>query len=216
MSIYNRAQEKITNLYAGDGWRSLFVKIRFWDAPFREIVALVPKTGTVVDLGCGDGILANLISLVNTKSKVIGIEKNSMRIGSAYKGLSNTKFINGDITSSRIPSADCILLIHVLHHLSSREEQIKLISDCHDKLKKNGIFIIAEIQPEVSLKFLITWFTDHFLVACLFDHQIYSKIFFRKGKEWASLLKSQGFEVSLSDVSRGKPFSHIVLNCRKK
>lgn len=202
-------------LYSGLGWKSLFAKIRFWDAPYLELEALVPKTGKIIDLGCGDGIFANFLALASSGREVYGIEINKSRIKDANRGIKNTKFLHGDITQRDIPYADAVVLVHVLHHLSSFSEQEKMIRKCKSKLKKRGKLIIAEAEPKFSLKFFITWFTDHFLVPWVFESELYSPIFFRKGKGWKILLENLGFSCQVIAVEKRKPFTHIILDCCK-
>lgn len=207
---------KTIELYADDsGFTKTFAKIRFWDAPFEELEKIVPKEGNIIDLGCGDGMFANFLALTSLARNVLGIELNESRFKEANRGIKNTKFINEDITHVNIPKADAIILTHVLHHLSSFDQQEKLILKCKAKLNKNGKLIIAEANPKFSWKFLITWATDHFLVPILFERKLYSPIFFRRRKDWQALLESLGFSCDIISAEKGKPFTHIILKCQK-
>ena len=60
------------------------------------------------------------------------------------------------MTKSDLAEADCILLIHLLHHLSSCEEQEKLVKVCFEKLKKGGKLIVSEIGRRPWWKYIIT------------------------------------------------------------
>lgn len=207
---------QLTELYKNLGFSSLFVKIRIWDAPFEEINKVVPKSGNIVELGCGEGLCSNYLALSSPKRKVFGIEIDSARIKEATRGLKNTKFIKGDITKINIPAADSLLLIHVLHHLHSPEDQIELLKKCKTKIKKGALFLIVEIEPKFSWKYFTTWFTDHFLVPWLFEHRFYSPIYFCKSSEWKQILTDLGFSVTIKSVDQGKPFSHVMIQAIKK
>lgn len=209
------AIKETIKLYSGLGWKSLFARIRFWDAPYIELEALVPREGEIIDLGCGDGMFANFLALSSAKRSVYGIELNRSRLSDAGHGVSNTKFILGDVTKASIPKAKAIVLIHVLHHLSSYNEQEELILKCRRRLKKNGKLIVAEVEPKFSIKFFVTWFTDHFLVPWVFERKLYSLIFFRKAKDWKICLENLGFSCSITSAEKDKPFTHIILNCTR-
>jgi len=162
-------KNKTIALYKDSGWKKFFAHIRFWDAPLTELERYIPKSGTIIELGCGDGILSNYLALSSKDRKVIGIDIDKKRIKEANKKLSNTKFVLGDIRKSEIPDADTIVISHVLHHFSSFEEQEKVINHCYKKLKKNGKLIIMEILVKNNLKYLNGWIFDHFLVPIFFE-----------------------------------------------
>ena len=88
--------EKACKLYEKDSFTGLFSRVRVWDAPFEQVEKLVPKKGLVLDLGCGDGFLANYLAISGPERKVIGVDLNKDRIKHAQKGLTNTKFLHGD------------------------------------------------------------------------------------------------------------------------
>lgn len=50
--------KKAVELYEDTGFGKLFMQIRSWDAPFEAIEKVVPRKGTIIDLGCGDGLMA--------------------------------------------------------------------------------------------------------------------------------------------------------------
>lgn len=209
--------KRVSELYKNTGFSELFAKIRIWDAPLEMIAELVPQMGTVVDLGCGDGLFTNYLALDDSGRRVVGIEINPSRIKEAEKGIKNVKFQHGDILKTDFPLADTILLIHVLHHLSSYEQQMKLIDQCKDKLKKDGNLIIVEIIKRPFLKYLFTWLVDVLVFAILFEEKTFnSKIFYRSDKDWRDLLTKKGFSVKTKKASKGKPFSHMIFCCRKQ
>ena len=45
----------------------------------------IPKNGKVLDLGCGEGLTANLLGLLRPDLEIIGIDKSSLAVDSAKK-----------------------------------------------------------------------------------------------------------------------------------
>ena len=205
-----------TNLYSGLGWKSVFAKIRLWDAPYKHAETVVPRKGLIVELGCGEGLFSNYLALSSDKRKIIGVELDENRVKIANRGLPNAKFIHADANKAKFHNADAIVMMHLLHHLNSFEEQEKLIRSCLPRIKKSGKLVIIEVEPKFSLKYLISWLTDHFLVAWLFERKIYSSIYFRKKSEWIKMLSGMGFKVDSYSAEKGMPFSHIIFDCVKK
>jgi len=202
---------KAIDLYKGQGFSSLFKIIRVWDAPLEEIEKAVPQNGKIVDLGCGDGILGNYLALSSKKRSIVGIEFNRKRISEANKDITNTKFIYGDILKSNFTKANAILLIHVLHHLESYEDQEKLLTKCKKQLNKGGKIIIAEIIERPLHKFLLTALTDFLIVPVLFEGRlINTMVHFRTLDKWKKLFKEMGFKYKYSLNHQNMPFSHAI------
>lgn len=212
----SKALEETLKLYKETGIKSLFSKIRFWDAPYLEVEKIVPKAGKIVDIGCGEGLFSNFLGLMSGGRKVLGVEINRNRLKIADRGVKNVGFEWGDATKFKFKNADCVVLFHLLHHISSFKDQEKTLGLCYDGLKKRGRLIVVEVDVKPTFKYFLSWATDHFLVPMLFEKRLYSPIYFRKRQEWIKLLKSYGFDVSWKLAEKGKPFSHIVFVCEKK
>lgn len=202
--------------YHTGNFSELFQIIRIWDAPYELLDKYVPKAKTIIDLGCGDGLLANSLALRSKNSQVWGVDINNERVEEAKKGISNTHFIVGDITKKSIPEANVILLVHVLHHLPSKDAQVKLLDTCVKKLKKGGKLIVVEIQEKPLLKLILTWLVDAFVVPILFQKSLYDfKFWYRTRREWIRILKERNLKVKTITASANKPFSHVIFVATK-
>jgi SAM-dependent methyltransferase len=211
----NQSLKKTLDLYAKGGFEEKFNFIRLWDAPYKQIEKLIPQKGIVVDLGSGDGLLANYLGVSSTKRKVFGIELNKKRFNQTPKVLRNTEFVNGDILKAKYPEADAILLVHVLHHLNSFKSQEEMIKNIKTKLKKNGKLIIVEIIYTPLHKFILTALVDYFVLPILFEGKlISSRIHYRNTKNWQKTLKSLGFKTTVRPIHKGMPFSHVIITAQ--
>lgn len=206
---YTAAVKKIKKLYEGLGWPSIFIKIRFFTAPYRHLEDFVPRSGFIIDLGCGYGIFSNLLALLSDQRKILGLELDASKIKYADKGIANVDFQSADITKAKIPVADCILLIHVLHHLNSYPDQEILLKACCDKLKEEGELIICEVDKYPWWKFVLARIADHLLYPG--DH-----IYYRFPKELLSFLQTLPLDVQWQKSHQGTPFSHVTYICKKK
>lgn len=208
------ATQKTISLYEEVGWKKYFAKIRFWDAPYIDIEKLVPAKGTILELGCGEGLFSNYMAICSKDRRIVGIELDSTRAKQANRGLKNTQFKRGNALTVKFPRADCIILFHLLHHLLSFEDQERLIEKCKNNLRKNGKIIVVEIDNTPFIKYLISWLTDHFIVAWLFEGKRYEpNIFFRPSSEWKKTFKKYNLNIKTKRVHKNKPFSHIFFIC---
>lgn len=207
--------QKTIDLYKGNGFSSLFKLIRVWDAPYEEIEKITPKKGKIIDLGSGDGLLANYLGISSARRKIFGVELNKSRLVESNRGLKNVKFKVGDILKSKIYKVDAILLIHVFHHLPNREAQLKMLEACRKNLNKNGKLIVAEIIPKPFLKYLFTYLTDTLILPIVFNNKLVdTNINYRSDRDWKKLLKENGFKVKITYPHRNRPFSHVLYECR--
>ena len=206
--------KKTIDLYKGQGFSYLFKLIRVWDAPYQEIERIVPQKGQIIDLGSGDGLMANFLGIASKKRKIFGIELNKSRLIESKKGIKNVSFKVGDILKEKIYKVDAILLIHVFHHLPSFGNQVKMLEACKKNLNKNGKLIVAEIIQKPFLKYLFTYLTDSLILPIVFNNKLFdSKIFYRKDSDWKKLFKEHGFKVKTTYPHSGRPFSHVLYEC---
>ncbi len=209
---------EIVRLYNKGEYAGLSSKIRFWDAPLQELEKRVPKKGTILDLGCGEGVFTNYLGLCSKSRKVIGIEFNKHRVKVADHGVKNVKFLYADVLKKTFPKSDCVVMSHMLHHLPSREDQIRLIKNCYKSLGKRGVLVVAEVDKNwFNWKYLLGWVTDVVIVPILFEKQIYdTNIHHRSKNVWKKVLEEEGFKLQKIDSILGGPFPDIIMVAQKK
>jgi SAM-dependent methyltransferase len=209
MNIHE-AKKQVMKFYGGGGWSSAFTFIRlFLTAPFDRLEPHIPQCGYIIDLGTGYGIFANLIGLLSKERKVLGVDLDEYKIRHAYRGVDNVEFQLGDIAKIDIPQADCILLIHVLHHLDSPQAHAPLLQTCVGRLKQGGKLIIAEIDRRPWWKFILGNIADRILYK-------FRRPYYRYPESMLPLLEALPLQVTSEAMHQGTPFSHITYICTKR
>lgn len=150
--------------------------------PLNDFNKKLPKNGLILDLGCGEGILTNLVSTIRPNCKIIGIDLDKKKIFKAKKNSNrNCYFINGNIFDelNKFTNVSAIILNDVVHHINYENHQI-LISKCIKKLKPNGLFILKEVDKNDYLDYKMTKY---------FDEKLYpnDKLCFRSKSEWIDI-----------------------------
>ena len=216
MKRSEKIKNQVLSLYKTSGWKRWFAGIRIWEAPCWEVERLIPRKGLILDLGCGEGILTNLWAISSKTRKIIGIDKDISRVNQADRGIENIKFCKGDILTVDLPKCNAIVLFHVLHHLNSFSDQDKLINRCYKSLVKGGKLIIVEVDIKTTLRYLISWLTDHFVAPLLFNGKLYeASIYYRNKRNWLNLMERTGFNTRAFTVEENKPFTNLVIECVK-
>jgi len=202
------AKARLFELYSGNGYVNAFLHIRWWHANLERIAEFVPRSGTILDLGCGYGITSNYLALLSSDRKVIGIELSDRKLKYARKNLPNVEFKNEDVTRLTLPACKAVLLSDVLHHLRSFEEQENLLRECVKLLDHDGVILVKEIDKKPAHKFFVTQIVDNLLYPG-------DRFYFRGEDEFKELLGRLNLSVEFHPIHKGKPLSHVMYVARK-
>lgn len=207
------AQRQAINLYAGSSWEAFLSKFKFWEEPYEVVDKMLPEHGRITDLGCGEGLLSNYLAIASPKRKITGYEISPERLMRAKKRVKNAFFFVGDIIKTSYPKADAVVLFHVLHHLPGKHAQEEVLKKAKNSLEKKGKLIIVEVHVKPTIKYLAAWVADHFLVPWVFEKRFLTRAYFRKEREWRTLLKKMGFKIKMTEATSGRPFPNIIFEC---
>jgi len=209
--MFKRIPQELFNLYSDLGSAVIsYVRLRWRICPFEKIMQHVPLKGTIVDVGCGYGLLGNLLALSSPERDVIGIDLSPRRIRVAQgtiKGRRNIRFLLQDANSLKIEKCDVFVMSDFLHHVPYQHQE-QLLAMCYQKLSKNGLLIMEEVDDKPYWKYQFTIVVD---VLLNLGHRIY----FRSSPEYLSLLSRIGFQTKTEVAHKGLPFSDILYLCRK-
>jgi len=211
--MINAISKELCTLYSNMGvWVALYIRLRWRLCPFQLIEKQIPLKGTVIDIGCGYGLLSNLLALRSEDRHVIGVDLSPRRIKIAQKtvnGRRNIKFYLSDITKLKVWRGGCnaVVASDFLHHISY-ESQEELLRSCYQTLPKGGLLIIQDVDTEPCWKYYSASVIDAVLNPGM-------QICFRSRTEFLKLLRRIGFRVETKSVHKGLPLSDILYICRK-
>lgn len=173
--------------------------------PLREIDNYLPKKGTFIDIGCGEGLIAShLANQVNRN--VIGIDVNIKRLPKSYQ--KNLTFKKADITKMSFKKINGAVLSDVLHHLSPRDQHI-LLEKVYKSLNRKGVLVIKEIDTSEFVRSKLSRLWDFILYPK-------DKIAFTNHKYLKKSLEHLGLKVNISRPCRYFPGSTTLYICTKK
>ena len=61
-------------------WLRLYVWMKMVLVPYEQISRFVPKSGEILDIGCGYGVLSIFLALESFHRRILGIDPNAARI----------------------------------------------------------------------------------------------------------------------------------------
>ena len=129
------------------------ILIRFLTCPYERFLEAVPKTGRILDVGCGDGqLLFWLLTEPNTSRSALGIDHDEKKISNATLASNfHADLRSDDISTVPSDSMDAVCISHVLY-LIPLDSWPKLLEHCFRTLKKGGTLVLMESVAGMSWK----------------------------------------------------------------
>jgi uncharacterized protein (DUF2062 family)/trans-aconitate methyltransferase len=212
-------------------WEFVRAKLRF-DPMYQALLRLgvVPSGGTVVDLGCGRGIVLALLATAPAlfdeqiwpdgwpdpprDLALVGIERAPRAARAARRALgSEASILEHDLCTLSIPGARTILLVDVLHYLPV-EAQSALVERAVQALEPNGVLVVREPDAACGWRFQLTHCAER--LRALMRGHLRQRFAYRSAAAWIDLLRAHGLEVESRPMNDGTPFGNTLLVGRVK
>jgi SAM-dependent methyltransferase len=206
------------------------------DPAFAGILAqgLLLGSERILDLGCGEGLLAAWLLAAQTRhagrderpdswprawpaapqpTSIRGIELNESAVWRARNALGErADFVVGDITEADFGFADAIVILDVLHYIDYRS-QLRVLERVHASLAAGGVLLLRVGDAEAGIRFSIGKYMDQTLL--LMSQRKSPRLYCRSVREWRHVLATNGFETQLLPMSNGTPFANFMLIGRR-
>lgn len=137
------------------GWydRSILQRIFFGPthAAMLEALKKVPSNSSILDVGCGTGMLAAKLLSSSPDNFVVGVDLSSGMIEQAQQACkpfgSRTRFVVGDSEHLPFPSGsfDAVTCSHSFHHYPNQEAVVREFARV---LRPNGVLLLADANRD--------------------------------------------------------------------
>lgn len=201
------------------------------DPVFRAMLSqgLLPARARVLDLGCGQGLLASLLAAVDdhhvrreawpgdwahppVQSRYTGVELMPRDVERARAALASSSpdaaFVCGDIQQVALPACDVVVILDVLHYFP-HAGQLDVLQRIRSALGPSGRLLLRIGDTANQKRFRISQWVD-WAAARGRGHQV-APTFCRSLDEWRALLQGLDFRVKAIPMSQGTPFANVLL-----
>jgi len=195
----------------------LYLRIKLRICPFLAVETYVPRSGKVVDLGCGNGVFSNLLKLGSPSRQVVGFDLDPKKIKAArdvHKDITGLEFQVANITDMDYPSADVFSLVDVLY-LIPRREQEDMLRKCCRALSSGGALILKDMDTQPRWKYFWNVLQETLAVKII-GFTLGGKFYFRERADYLRLLRGIGFRVKAVPLDKGYWYPHILYVCVKE
>jgi len=193
-----------------------YMRIKLRICPLIKLEEYFPNRGTIVDLGCGNGLFPNILSLGSLGRRVIGLDLDEKKIKAANQTKipdSHIQYQIGDVVETEYPRGDVLTLVDVLYLIPYDKEEM-VLKKCYQSLSKGGSLIIKEMDTYPRWKYLYNLFQETLAVKWI-GFTLGEKFFFRSREEYLEILKRIGFSVEFIPLHSGYWYPHIAYICTK-
>ena len=232
-SSSNALLQAVAALYRSSGRFPFFYaqgKLRYDPVLLAVLNSGLIKNGmTVLDLGCGQGLLFALLRTAEsqyqrglwpdgwpappTGLRLQGIEFRASEVAFARNALgSSATFTASDLSCAELPRADLVILFDVLHYLPAAA-QIDLLKRVATALSLGGLLLIREADAGGGLSFRITQFAEWF--SAIYRSLSGQRFYFRSRRNWNEILAGHGFGAEDLRMSDGTPFANLLWVARR-
>lgn len=141
-------RRKVARLYRYQGkYVEEFVKWKMkLDPMFTHLDSVVPRSGTILDLGCGYGVVTNWLAQYTDTRRFIGLDYDAEKIRIAKRTAPHhdrIEFREADILAADYPPCDTVLLLDVLHYWVP-EKQEQILRKARAALRPGGRLILRD------------------------------------------------------------------------
>jgi ubiquinone/menaquinone biosynthesis C-methylase UbiE len=109
---------------------------------------LINQPISILDFGCGDGLLTNFMHRAFFNARIIGIDNNATTVQENQKRYPSISFVtnSNSILPFKDSSFDLIYTINVLHHIQPHDLK-QTVNELLRVLKPASTLIIVEFNP---------------------------------------------------------------------
>jgi SAM-dependent methyltransferase len=206
-------------------------KLRY-DPVFLSLLRLgiLPGRGTLLDLGCGRGLLLSLLATARDRYRdgcwpldlpappldlsLHGIELDAGHAEAARRALGGRARVErGAGREGGFPACAAAVVIDVLFYLAQRDQE-RVLREAAAALEPGGVLIVREADAAAGPAFQVTrWSERAFELA---RGRPRSRLGYRAAGEWKALLASLRLSVAAEPMGAGTPFANVLFVCRKR
>jgi predicted TPR repeat methyltransferase len=187
---------------------------------------LLPQHGSLLDVGCGQGMLLSLLRAAKHQTgawpddwpsppKLVlrGIDLSAKRVRTARRALgADAQLDRGDVRDLDLQRCSVIVLLDVLFYLGEAD-QARVIAKVATALEPGGLLLLREADAGAGWAFQVTKWSER--LACALRGSVRQRLHYRSAAQWIAQLVTHGFSVETTPMSEGTPFANILFVARK-
>jgi 2-polyprenyl-3-methyl-5-hydroxy-6-metoxy-1,4-benzoquinol methylase len=135
------------------------VWLRWRTCPFPAVAAMIPRTGRVLDFGCGHGLFAAYLALGSLDREVTGVDVAPDKLRAARAAAGRAAPLGARVTFAPVRPGEvpegpwaAVAVVDVLYLLDP-DRQRRLLADLAGHLAPDGVLVVKEMARRPRWKF---------------------------------------------------------------
>jgi SAM-dependent methyltransferase len=181
------------------------------DPVFAAILSrgLLADRERILDLGCGQGLLAAWLLAAGSRAKIRGIELETRYVMRAQRAWGRyAEFVTGDLHRTDFGSVDGVVILDVLHYIEYAEQH-SILARAHAALNGGGVLLLRVGDAGSGWGFKMAKWVDQMIL--LATGRGFRQLHCRSVPEWRDLLSVSGFDSEAVPMSVGTPFANVLM-----
>lgn len=224
MELVRRASDR----YIGasiTAWEFARGKLR-GDPLYRAMLleGLLPSGGTLIDVGCGQGLALSLLAEARGSvdeggwpassppparfDRMVGVEIRPRVAELARSALKDdAEIIAGDACTLPVGMAHAVLLFDVLHLLESGDQDV-LLAALAAALDRDGVMLVRDADASAGWRFRAVRLGNRLKALAIGRWR--QRFCFRTRDAWLACFESHGFDAVVRPMGEGTPFANVL------
>ncbi len=181
------------------------------DPVFAAILSrgLLRDRARILDLGCGQGLLAAWLLAAGSRAQIRGIELEDRYVARAKRALGKyAQFEAGDLRRAEFGSVDGIVMLDVLHYIEYADHH-QILERVRGALIAGGVLLLRVGDRGGGWGFRTGNWVDR--MTLLMTGRGLKPLHCRSVSEWRALLSGIGFDIETVPMSGGTPFANVLM-----
>ncbi|MDP9082510.1 MAG: class I SAM-dependent methyltransferase [Pseudomonadota bacterium] len=181
------------------------------DPVFGAILArgLLTQRARILDLGCGQGLLAAWLLAAGSRARIRGIELEHRYVVRAQRAWGKyAAFETGDLRKTDFGSVDGIVILDVLHYIEYAD-QCNVLLRARRALLVDGVLLLRVADGGGGWGFKLAKWVDQ--TTLVLRGRGFRQLHYRSALQWQRLLSDSGFDSEAVPMSRGTPFANVLM-----
>jgi 2-polyprenyl-3-methyl-5-hydroxy-6-metoxy-1,4-benzoquinol methylase len=200
-------------------WLRLYVgrKLRS-DPAYPAAWALLGGSGeTLIDVGCGVGLLGFYLRERNFQAPIVGLDRDRRKISRAQavvrrSGYRELDFREEDVSAATPPTGN-VVLFDVLHYLAPNE-QARLLQRLIPCVAPGGLLVIRDCPRDGNARFWVTYLAERFAQATTWN--IRTPLHFPTREKISAFFSPNDFSSRIEPLWGGTPFNNHLFIFRRR
>lgn len=189
----------------------LFVRARLLLSDLDRLERYVPTQGRVLDLGCGHGLVANILALTGPGRQVLGVDLDPAKIAAAQQtvgGRDNIRFTIGDAAALPAGPFQAVTIADVLYTIPPATQQA-ILRQIAAVLEPGGVLVWKTQVRHPRWKYAITYGQEWLMTRL--GPTLSSGLHFLDREESLAALREAGLRPAIIPLPSIRPYTDLLL-----